>query len=134
MKKIVCVLLCLVFLGSFAAADSVDLSGMSYDDLIALQKNLVTEIMSRPEWKKVTVPAGTWKVGEDIPAGTYGVSTDTILVTMSVYKNENKDFSDLECMNVLSPEQSIGKLALQDGWVVELTGEVFFTPPVSLGF
>ena len=134
MKKVVCVLLCLVFLGSFAFADSVDLSGMSFDELTALQKNLVKEIMSRPEWKEVKVPAGTWKVGEDIPAGTYGVSTDTVLVTMTIYKNENKDFSDLESMNVLSQEQSVGKLVLQEGWVVELTGEVIFTPPVSLGF
>lgn len=107
---------------------------MSYNDLITLQKNLVKEIMSRPEWKEVKVPAGTWKVGEDIPAGTYGVSTKSVLVTMTVYKSESKDFMDMEGMHVLSADESIGKLVLKDGWVVEITSEVVFTPPVSLGF
>lgn len=134
MKRIVCLLLAFVFLNSFAIADNVDLSGMSYNDLITLQKNLVKEIMSRPEWKEVKVPAGTWKVGEDIPAGTYGVSTKSVLVTMTVYKSESKDFMDMEGMHVLSADESIGKLVLKDGWVVEITSEVVFTPPVSLGF
>ena len=134
MKRFICVLLVLVSLGSFAVADSINLSSMSYADLITLQKNLVKEIMSRPEWKEVKVPAGTWKIGEDIPAGTYGVSTESMLVTMSVYKSENKDFTNLEAMHVLSSDESIGKLVLKDGWVVEITSEVKFTPPVSLGF
>ncbi len=134
MKRLVCLVLALVCLGSFAIADSVDLSSMSYDDLITLQKSIVKEIMSRPEWKEVKVPAGTWKVGEDIPAGTYGVSTKGMLVTMSVYKSESKEFTDLEGMHVLSSDESLGKLVLKDGWVVEITSEVIFTPPMSLGF
>ena len=90
--------------------------------------------MSRPEWKEVKVPSGTWKVGEDIPAGTYGVTTKSILVTMTIYKSESKDYMDLEGMHMLSSDEPIGKLVLKDGWVVEITSEVYFTPPMSLGF
>ena len=38
-----------------AMADNVNLSSMSYEELLVLQKNLVKEIMSRPEWKDVKV-------------------------------------------------------------------------------
>ncbi len=134
MKRFLSLILILVCVASFAIADSIDLSSLSYTDLITLQRNLVKEIMSRTEWKEVRVPAGTWKVGEDIPEGTYGISTKSALVTMTVYKSENKDFMDLEGMHVLSMDDSIGKLVLKDGWVVEITSEVIFTPPLSLGF
>lgn len=134
MKKFICLVVSLICLMSFAVADSIDLSGLSYDDLISLQRNLVQEIISRPEWKEVKVPAGTWKVGEDIPAGTYGVSTKSILVTMTVYKSENKEFGDMEGMHIISQDETLGKLVLKDGWIVEITSEVIFTPPLSLGF
>ena len=134
MKRFMCALLVLVCMVSFALAENVDFSSMNYDELILLQKNLVKEIMSRPEWKEVKVPAGAWVVGEDIPAGTYGISTNSALATLTVYKNENKEITDLEGMHVISSDESLGKLVLKDGWVVEITSEVVFTPPFSLGF
>ena len=62
MKKIFSLIVALLFilLFSVTAAADTNLSEMSYDDLLTLQKELVNEIMSRPEWKEVEVPAGQY--------------------------------------------------------------------------
>lgn len=57
----------------FASADSFDLSGFSYDDLVALKNQINLAIWNSHEWQEVTVPQGVWKVGEDIPAGHWTV-------------------------------------------------------------
>ena len=71
-KKFLSVILVLCLLPVIALAE-VDLSTMSVDELIALNKAVVMELMSRKDFKEVTVPAGEYKVGEDIPAGIYTV-------------------------------------------------------------
>lgn len=68
MKKVCLLVLALVLVGSFAFAE-VDLSGMSYDELVALKDQINLAIWNSQEWQEVTVPVGVWKVGEDIPAG-----------------------------------------------------------------
>ncbi len=68
MKKVCLLVLALVLAGSFAFAE-VDLSGMSYDELVALKDQINLAIWNSQEWQEVTVPVGVWKVGEDIPAG-----------------------------------------------------------------
>ena len=85
--------------------------------------------MSRPEWKEVTVPAGKWIVGEDIPAGKYAITTDSILCSMTIKDGESR--VDLK---VLTDSDSIGKIELKEGWSVAFTSSGKFTPPVGLGF
>ena len=54
-------------------AKDIDLSNMSYGQLVIL-KNLINKAMwESREWQEVTVPQGIWVVGEDIPAGTWTV-------------------------------------------------------------
>lgn len=54
-------------------AEDIDLSRMTYGQLVIL-KNLINKAMWQSrEWQEVTVPQGVWKVGEDIPAGTWTV-------------------------------------------------------------
>lgn len=48
-------------------------SELSYDELIILKNNINLAIWMSEEWQAVTVPQGTWKVGEDIPAGHWTV-------------------------------------------------------------
>ena len=48
---------------------TIQSSWLSTQELIALRKQVDDEIHSRPEWKEVEVPTGTWHVGTDIPAG-----------------------------------------------------------------
>lgn len=55
------------------AANSINLSNMSFDELVALKDQINLAIWNSQEWQEVTVPHGVWKVGEDIPAGTWTV-------------------------------------------------------------
>ena len=61
-----------LLLGGAASAD-VDLSGMSYDELVALKDQINMAIWESEEWQEVTVPQGVWVVGEDIPAGKWTI-------------------------------------------------------------
>ena len=72
MKKLLCILL-LVCMTATAAAESVDLSGLSYADLVVLKDRINLAIWNSQEWQEVEVPQGLWIVGEDIPAGTWTV-------------------------------------------------------------
>ena len=54
-----------------AVADSVDLSSMSNDEIIALLENVNSEIVRRGIGKTAKLPKGTYIAGNDIPAGKY---------------------------------------------------------------
>ena len=73
MKKLVSFFLAALLICSAAAADPVDLSGMSYDELVALRDQINLAIWNSQEWQEVTVPEGIWIVGEDIPAGHWSI-------------------------------------------------------------
>ena len=72
MKKVLAILAALV-LASAAAVAEVDLSGMSFQELVALKDQINLAIWSSNEWQEVVVPQGVWKVGEDIPAGKWTI-------------------------------------------------------------
>lgn len=75
MKKLLCVLLALLILFPVAAAaDENRFAFCSLDELYQIRKELNSEIMSRYSWEEVTVPAGFYVVGEDIPAGHWTIS------------------------------------------------------------
>lgn len=72
--RILALLFALVFsVVPFAHAETFDLSGLSYDELVALKDQINLAIWNSQEWQEVTVPQGVWKVGEDIPAGHWTV-------------------------------------------------------------
>ena len=135
MKKLICVLL-LVCMTTFAAAESMDLSGLSFDDLVKLRDQVNAEIISRPEWKEVNVPAGTWIVGKDIPAGSYSIKSEKGKVHVAVWRKAIDDYSDngLVYNELIDPDSPLGKIELQDGWILDIGKPVVFTPPQSLGF
>lgn len=72
MKRCLAMLVALL-LPVAAMAEGIDLSGMSLADLIALREQITMAMWQTDEWQEVTVPQGVWKVGEDIPAGTWTV-------------------------------------------------------------
>lgn len=59
----------------FAHAATFDLSGLSYNELVALKDQINIAIWKSQEWQEVTVPQGVWLVGEDIPAGRWTIKT-----------------------------------------------------------
>ena len=77
MKRILSFVLCLLIIISLPVicfAD-IDLSGMSYDELVALKDQINIAIWNSEEWQEVDVPQGVWIVGEDIPAGKWTITT-----------------------------------------------------------
>ena len=76
MKRFISVVLAVVLVGSLAApvfSDGIDLSGLSWDELIALKAQINQELTTRDQWQEVEVPQGLWVVGEDIPEGMWTV-------------------------------------------------------------
>ena len=78
MKKVVALLLSIMLLffslPIVSLSEGIDLSAMSFEELKTLEQQIIKEIISRPEYKEVTVPLGTYKVGVDIPAGKWTIS------------------------------------------------------------
>lgn len=72
MKKLLLVLLSLLMAFPVFAED-IDLSGLSYAELVALKDRINLAMWQSAEWQEVTVPQGVWKVGEDIPAGHWTI-------------------------------------------------------------
>lgn len=131
MKKLLAIILVLCSIVAFASAET-DLASMPFDELYALRHKVDAEIMSRPEWKEVTVPAGQWTVGEDIPAGTYSISPSG--------RGAYVRFIDakgglIDSHIIRSESNAIAKITLPVGYVVEVDdGVVIFAPPKGLGF
>lgn len=73
MKKVFCVALVVCCLLAGAMADGVDLSALSFDQLVALRQDCQREMMTRDEWQEVIVPQGDYRVGVSIPAGKWVV-------------------------------------------------------------
>lgn len=131
MKKLLAILLVVCLFPVFASA--ADLDGLSFDDLLKLQREVVAEIMSRPEWKEVTVPGGSWVVGEDIPAGSYCISAGKKGGYVTI-KRPGEIFSIIS-QGVRNETNKIGKIELKVGDVVEIEdGSVIFSPAIGLGF
>lgn len=131
MRKLFAIVLILCLFPVIALAD-VDLSAMSFDELKALQIALNNEIVSRPEWKEVTVPGGTWIVGKDIPAGSYSLHPTSEGGYVRVYNNDGRM---IIYQGIRDEENSIGKLDLLDGYAVEISrGSLIFAPAITLGF
>ena len=73
MRKFICILLLSFCLLSLAAAEGIDLSGLSFDELAALRDRCQLEMMQRDELKEVTIPQGVYIVGKDIPSGIWTI-------------------------------------------------------------
>lgn len=56
-----------------AAAPVIDLSAMTYDEMLALKDQLNLAMWNSKEWQEVTVPQGIWEIGVDIPAGKWAI-------------------------------------------------------------
>ena len=59
-----------------AGAEDIDLSLMSYEELLSLRNKIMDEMLTRPEWENVLVPAGVYEIGVDIPEGTWTITAE----------------------------------------------------------
>jgi len=140
MKKIICLALVGILITSAAVAEEIDVKQFSYSQLQLFEKAIRFEMMSRPEWKQVTIPVGVWKVGEDIPAGSYSIrSTPNGISSVNLWRTEKGNYSDsglIMCESVIYDETDlIGKVVFEEGNVLEISGSpVYLCPAVGLEF
>lgn len=112
-------------------AEDIDLSKMTYDELVELNRTLAKEIMSRSEWKEVEVPAGQYTIGVDIPAGWYSVrpksSWDSVYLRW--YPNPDNDYWDYVRIT-----DKLAKFEFYEGMRIYTEDTAIFAPPIALGF
>ena len=78
MKRILALILTMsalaaIPLSAHAEEKKIDLSGLTYNELVELKDQINLAIWECDEWQEVEVPQGIWKVGEDIPAGHWTI-------------------------------------------------------------
>lgn len=138
MRKLFVLLLALLMIGT-AVAEGIDLSSMSYEDLLELRQQVDAAIWASDGWQEVQVPAGVYVIGEDIPSGRWTVapggrlSTITLYPTKTDYTEQTYNYISLTMLN----EGESYTLDVQDGQCVEIGGGALtFTPYVgaALGF
>lgn len=133
MKRFVMLLIMITLSVSIVSAEENPLGSYTFDELIEINKIIIQEIITRPEWKEVKVPAGEYVVGEDIPAGSYTILSAKYISAIGIYKDKNKNDIDYNYY-IVQANGSIGKLTLKDGMVITITSDVIFTPYIGLGF
>lgn len=139
------VLVMVLFLSfhSVIAETAIDLSGMTYDELVALKDKINLAIWNSEEWQEVTVPQGLWKVGEDIPAGHWTIKCAggyfTFIRIGTIPDNMKKDVKDEGFLgggmayNPTAPYKTAELLEidfeLEDGMYVAIScGPAIFSP------
>ena len=135
MKRAFIIALAIVLVTSVAYA-APDLTELTYDQLIALQHYITHEIMRRPEWKEISVPKGHWVIGVDIPEGYYCITPKTYCY-LRLWGYEYNDYSTnggLLYHDSIDTGEKLGKIWLQEGWVLDVDNDIIMSPPVVLGF
>lgn len=125
MKKFVASVLTLLLLLSTVALAEIDISSLSFDELLALNTQVQLALFKEKSMiDGVEVPAGTYVVGEDIPSGSYKVECTGGAYSMAMLTVNEKN-GGLGTMHTLSPltgSAVIGKLVLTEGQTIEITG------------
>ena len=139
MKKLLLSIVIFSLLFSCAGAESVDLSALSFADLLSLRSALDAEILSRPEWKEVTVPPGEYTVGIDIPAGVYSIEhagkrSGNFCVWGAAVDDYKANGGLLINTTISKDNPFLARLVLKDGNVLETNTTILMTPYQGLGF
>lgn len=132
MKKVLAIALALILIGAAAYA-AIDLSGMSFDELMALRQQVDKALWASDGWQEVDVPRGMYIVGEDIPAGKWSIVAHSSWCTVKQYTSP--DAKLYKTYDILDADEVLN-VNLQDGMAIEFGAKVTFTPytGAALGF
>ena len=153
MKRLIALTLAALLILCSAAAELPDISGLTFDELVALREQLNLAIWQSSEWQEVTVPGGIWEIGKDIPAGHWVVrlakpsATDTVWVFEKLDRpGMGPDYNYYYRFQVLISENMLDyvgsypasvDLIMPEGWYFQSSADVVFTPftgKPALGF
>lgn len=87
MKRILILVVSLVLLIPLAGFSSSDVQSMSDEELVALNQEIVAELLNRS--KKARLNVGWYVVGKDIPAGVYRFEADKSVKEKEEKKGEH---------------------------------------------
>ena len=130
MKRLITVLLIMMLVSGCAVAEMSDLT---LEELFTIRDQINQEILSR-EQKEFKVPSGVWVIGEEIPAGSYSIASPLHFGTVTVYRSQEKGFSNLVGEFAVYQDDPLGKVTLENGWVVILSQSMVFAPPKGIEF
>lgn len=128
MKRTLCSILAFVLVLTLAPAAfaDVDLSGLTFDDLVALKDQVQLAIWESEKWEEVTVPQGIYRVGKQIPPGKWTVRCNTgsfaqIAVADDLRENGTKvTFPPKASANIYDPKAKTYSEGDNTEWTVEL--------------
>ena len=145
MKKLLALII-ILSLSVVVFADPIDLSKMTYEELVQLKDAINLAIWNSKEWQEVEVPAGVWKVGKDIPAGHWTIKLSnpkqaSVIFAWGDFLNESKTKIDYkgkyDQVLIYGEKSSVYKegnmieysFEVTDGqWIVINDKSVIFTP------
>lgn len=137
MKRALAMVLAMALLLVPAAFAASDLAGLTVDELIKLRTQIEAELMGREEVKSFTVPAGTYEVGVDFPAGVFSLKPATkwsVFFMVASSEANIVDFRSRESHSI-GADTPIGKITLSKGEFVYLDGgSLLFTVYTGIGF
>ena len=146
MKKLFTLFLaiCILMIPILSLSESFDLSGLSLADLVKLQERVTMAMWKTEEWQEVTVPAGLYKVGVEIPVGKWTI-TATPKASMAQVEIGNKlDDTGMglswagsyesnylygkESWSYNESKMNSWDVTLSDGLYIKLAATMIFTP------
>lgn len=133
MKRVALLVLVILLVGSLAVAE-VDLSGMTYDEMVELRDQLDKAIWASDGWQYVQVPGGDYDVGVDIPAGRWTLVGVDSYSSFQVYKSrELKDDYSFDTLYESLDHNQHYNITLEDGQYIEISGTIAFQPYLGAG-
>lgn len=97
-KRIACILAAaMLLIGSSALADDRKMSDMSVEELVTIHTLSQHYLFNHPDLKRVLVPAGTYKIGDEIPAGHWTIiAPDEIATIHVIYGTAVDQFGNID--------------------------------------
>lgn len=133
MKKVILLVMALLLVGALASAE-VDLSGMTYEELVELRDQLDKSIWAMDEWEYVQVPGGDYDVGVDIPAGRWTlVGVDSYSEIKVCESRAQKDDYVAEIVYESLSHNQHYNITLEDGQYIQISGTIAFQHYLGAG-
>lgn len=148
MKKLLLVLLAVLMLTP-AIADTIDLSGMSYIELKALQNQVIAALWAHDDLGSVEVPAGVYRIGDEIPAGRweihanpeawllrvrYGNKLNSTGTGVASSGSDSVSLTGTDSVFYSEGDQTYWLLTLREGYYLEVEETVYFRRPSAPAF
>ncbi len=120
-------------------SESIDLTKLSDEEIVSLNKSIQEEIVARNIEKSAVLQPGQYTIGRDIPAGTYNFSakyeSETSYIFVEVYADGGKG-ERLFYQHVFHDDGEVNwTLTLNEGELLKFTdGEITMTVSAGIQF